>query len=229
MGYRTLVQLALIGISMVVVFVYIKPTFASISEVQDEIAEYAAVISNVEEFNRQLRQLIQQEQTFSVADREALDRFLPNNIDPLQVMLDLETIIGKTDFKITSLGMGGGDDGDNSQQQVRATSEEMQGSIEESMSLLRYQEFSLDGSGTYDDLKDLLQLLEANAYVFEVADLTLAPVSEEGSENQTVISAVSDGYSVSMTLRVYSLTSVPVDSADGSGTTNNDSFDSVNI
>jgi len=66
MGYSTLTQIGLIIISVVIVFTYIKPTFAEIGTAQEELFEYNNAVVKAEEFNTRLRELLATENyTFS--------------------------------------------------------------------------------------------------------------------------------------------------------------------
>ena len=77
MRQTAITQIALVGISIVIIVTFIRPTFASIRTLQDEIYQYADATAKANEFNTLLQQLLARERSFSSDDKKALEMFLP--------------------------------------------------------------------------------------------------------------------------------------------------------
>lgn len=196
MGYRSLVQIALIILGFVLVFVYIKPTFETISTVQDERFEYANAVAKAEEFNSRLDELVRDELSFSQQQRTALDIFMPVTLDTAQVMRDLEVMLAGFDVIIGDISV--------SETVTPVEGVMLEGSEVVSGEPMQYQDFSLSFNGSYEEAKEALALLEANAYPLEVVELSIDRQLEKEDESLTA----GDVFEFSMTLRVYTLSLV---------------------
>ncbi len=86
MGYKLISQIVLIVASLVIIFAFIKPSFADIKSIQDEMFQYKDTIAKAAQFNTLLSELIATRDGISPASMEALENFVPSKIDSLQIM-----------------------------------------------------------------------------------------------------------------------------------------------
>ncbi len=197
MRNTAITQVALIGISIVIIFSYIRPTFANIRVVQDEVYEYQNAALKAQEFNNLLQQLLARERGFTTDDKAALNRFLPAEIDQLAVMQDVATIVTNNNAQVVDLSAG-----DvvtpNADVSVEEASEEM---LE--INKFASQEFTLKFAGDYASLKGFLRSLESASYIIEVKNLKYGAVGEEtGQFSSADTSTISE---FELTLKVYAL------------------------
>lgn len=186
MGYRAITQLVLIVVSVVIITTYIRPTFESMQVTQDETTEYRTALENAAKFNEELGRLAQTANSFSVSERRALDRFLPEKVDEVRVMRDLETIVENNNMVLGSLSF----EGDGMSNITEVSNEET--SQNKSPINVGVARFELSVSGTYEQLKHLLQDIERNVYLLEVVTVDFIP-------------AEGDLYTYSIRLETYSL------------------------
>jgi len=209
MGYSTITQIGFVIISIVIVFTYIKPTFAEIGQLQEDTYEFNDAIVKAEQFNQRLRELIAIENSFSMSDRVALETFLPENINKAQVLRDIEYIAEQDDITIDTISIADSE-GNSSDDDYSPTVTDEDSS--QSISPFVKTEIDLDVTVTYEELKQFLTRLEANSYVLEVTSMTFGLSTEDGSgnqanqENSNESTVSNDGsFPVTFTLSVYQL------------------------
>lgn len=193
MRSRTTIQILLVTISAVIFFMYIQPTFESMRTTQDETQEYREALENAAAFNQELARLVSQMNSFPTADRRALDRYVPDEVDTIAVMRDIETIVEDSDMTLVGLA--------EASEQTRPFfvpaqgQGQFEGEVEESG--LVASQFTINLLGTYEAFKAFLQDIERNAYPLEVTSVQFSPDDEGG------------GYSFSLTVETYAFTGVP--------------------
>lgn len=147
------IKLTLVVIAVLIGIMYIKPTLDSISEVQDDILTYQNEINNVGQVNARLASLVSQIDSVSNTDQQALLRYLPNQIDELVVLQDIQSIISRHNFIIQ----------DVSYDENISNNEEIDGVV--------VHQFSFSGSTNYAELKALLATFAQNDYLLEFQKL----------------------------------------------------------
>jgi hypothetical protein len=85
-------QIALLVLAVAIVITYIRPTFAGIAETQDQIATYQTEREKVQSFNSLLSDRLTLIDGVFEADRDRLFTYMPDRVDPIAVMRDLESI-----------------------------------------------------------------------------------------------------------------------------------------
>ncbi|MDC1205536.1 hypothetical protein N8083_01675 [Candidatus Pacebacteria bacterium] len=189
MGYRSAIQIVLIIISIVIIVTYVQPTFEEVRSTQDETKEFQEALVSAKTFNTELQKLTAAASSFNEADLRALERYIPDTVDTIAVMRDIETIIQNNKMALTSLGSEAS--GLESAEQIsNAQGQTPSVNTQE----LYVQQFEVSVAGTYDQFKLLLQDFERNAYPLEVQHITFS--SGEGSL-----------YNFDITLETYSFIS----------------------
>lgn len=171
MGYRSTVQILLVIISVVIVFTYIRPSFQEMKSVQDETQEYKEALENATTFNQELQRLLSVANSYSSSELRLLERYLPDRVDVIAVMRDIETIVKNNKMALTGLSSElSGTEAYNPTNvpQGQANSDTKENS-------LYVQQFVVETAGTYDQFKLLLQDFERNAYPLEVVRIGFIP------------------------------------------------------
>lgn len=196
MGFKLIAQIVLILTAFIIIFTFVTPTLATIKENQDELFQYKEAVLKASQFNARLQELISIRDSFPQENMTSLDLFLPSSIDQVSVMRDIEAIFSTVQLPITSLGAN---------EEVSPTTDIPLEGIESVtvVPTLTYQDFEVTFTGTYEQVKNILLLTEANATVLEVIelefDVNMKSPDEEG--------AVPEGeYAFTMILRTFGLT-----------------------
>jgi hypothetical protein len=205
MGYKLFAQLALIVAALVLLFAFVQPALGTIKVKQDELFEYNDAIEKVKQFNARLQELISIRDSFSGDDIQALEKFVPTQIDQLKVMSEIAGIFSSRNVPITLFTAG---------ELVNPASDILleHGILEngESYSNVTYQDFEVTFTGTYDQLREILMLTEASDSLLEVMELNFSTsvaneISEEGNPAEQTPSGE---HSYKIVFRTYGL---PID------------------
>lgn len=167
---KTTIQLLLIIISGVIIASYVNPTFDSMRATQDETQEYREALDNAEKFNQELARLMDAANELTTSERQTLNRYLPNEIDTVAVMRDIETIANNNQMSIQNLS--------TVEEEVMPFFIPAQGQPQEERSALNATTFSVGLFGSYEAFKRFLRAIERNAYPLEVTSLQFSPTSE---------------------------------------------------
>lgn len=166
-------QLVILVISVGVIFTYTEPTFSKIGEVQDQISIYREERGKVELVNQTLQQKLATINSVSEEDLMRLRTYMPNQVDPLLVMRDLQFIGETSGLTIRDIEDDGPVQPQKSTSRFAATNDTASAAAGP-----HPYAFTLSVEGSYNSLKTLLDLLENNHYPLEVRSLNVT--SNEG-------------------------------------------------
>ncbi|MCA9361360.1 hypothetical protein KC845_02260 [Candidatus Kaiserbacteria bacterium] len=193
-------QVALIIISVVIIVSYIRPTFANIRVVQDEIYEYADATEKANQFNTRLQQLLLRESEFSNADIKALETFLPSKIEPFAVMDDVQILVEKNGGKVVDMTAGEvilpnpDVDFDDYYDEQAVTANKFVS-----------QTFELSMISDYQGFIGFLRDLESTSYILEITNLSFGSDAEQAK--QFDVGANPDEIEFELILKTYALSS----------------------
>lgn len=195
MGFKLIAQIVLIVAAFVIIFTFILPTFDNIKSSQNELFLYEDAVSKAAEFNQRLRELISVRDSFSSSDLQTIELFVPTSINKVQVMMDIESIFANRDITISSL---------TAKEEVVPSSIVLEGQDTNIGDTgIVYQDYEILFTATYEQMKEMLMLLEANMTLLEVMELTfdtIVPVdpSAEGAPQE-------GEYAFTLVVRAYGL------------------------
>ncbi len=177
MSHSLFIQLGMVVVAGIITVMYIMPTMEEIRTVQDKIAVYEKEIENVTSVNQKLQASVSQVQSVSPDNKQALDRYLPNQFDVVSVMKEINTILTGLNLEPTALEFTGGGSGEsnNSNSEAVATS----GSFDSATHALVPYTFTFSVDLEYDELKQLLSTIETNDYLLEINKLEVAPAEDD--------------------------------------------------
>lgn len=204
MRYSLITQVLLISISLVIVFTLIRPMLSEIRDIQDQVFVYSDTVAKASQFNARLQELIEIRDSFSGRDMIMLEKFMPTTIDTLAVMNDIESIFKTKEIPIISLTA--------TEVVAPVTDIAFEGDVilEESQED-NYQDYELTFAGTYEQLKEILLLLERNATLLEVIELEFEKNQSEEIGSESKAEDLEEGMmSFALKLRTYSLALTPL-------------------
>lgn len=165
-------QIILAGLAIAIVFLYLKPTFADIGDIQDAISQYKVEQQKVNEVNIKLAALVTKANNISSEDQTRLLTYMPDKVDTISVSRDIFNIsviagvdLGNITYKETK----------DSDQIIsdKPKIEDLESTEPVS------HDFSVTISGEYNKIKDFLLLIEQSNYPLEVHDLEVTKSDEE--------------------------------------------------
>lgn len=220
MRYQAITQVALIVISLVIIFLVAQPKFESIKASQAEASKYDQAISKVEQYNQALQSLISQAEQIPNSDMDRLLTYLPDSIDDLRVARDINLIVsnnGGVISGITSKDMKLVDEAGGAASQGNVIADPLagdaavgtdpaavgdltagadagqgSGSAGDNVQFVM-QTFEVEFLSSYSDMKNILRDFERNAYPLVVVEFDYETSDESDLETFKV------------TLRTYAL------------------------
>lgn len=183
MNERILPLIAL-AIAALVFFFYVGPTWSgSIATTKEAIAFNNQALEAAKQYTAQQNDLASKRNAIEPANLEQLATFLPNSVDNVGVILDLNALAARSGFSFSSIDViSNSEDSSNSskRQGLPAAGTGPTGSID----------LSLSAVGSYNSLQAFLAGVERSARLLDVRDLVI-----RGSATGV--------YNYQMTLRLY--------------------------
>jgi hypothetical protein len=198
MRFTLLTQIALLALSVAIVFLFIKPAFTEIKVIQDNLLVYSDAVAKASDYNSRLNELLGLRDSFSQNDLAKLERFVPSTLDTLVIMHEIEAIFASNDIQISSLSAK-----DKSKPEAVVYTEGDQ-PLENEIPEVMTQDFQVSFSGDYDVLKMILGVLESNARLLEIIAVQYG-VDPEAPEADDRTALITDDQLFTISLRAYAL------------------------
>jgi hypothetical protein len=172
-------QVGMILLAVAIVFLYIKPTFSSIGETQASIERYVTEKDNVGAVNKTLADLVSKINAISSDDQKRLTTYMPDQVDEIEVAKDVYTIAKLANVYLDDISYEGEEVPSSEAPTEAVEGEDGSGVVTPTSIMPTTHSFSVGVSGTYEQIKEFLVLLEQNKYPLEVKEMSIAG-SEEG-------------------------------------------------
>lgn len=180
MRFQAITQIVLVLLSIIMIVTIVRPLFAGIAENQAEIGRFKDAVNAADKFNAQLDALAARANSFSVQQLNALETYLPAAVDPLEVSRDIVAIAEQNQLLVQSVTTTevpvevvtkNGSDGDPALMEPQTLQEEAERGVVTSR-------FTLEATGTYDQMKRALADYERNIYPLRLVSLTFTTDAE---------------------------------------------------
>ncbi len=163
-------QLALIVLSLGIIFTYIQPTLDGVKSTQNTIGIYKTEREKVANVNAKLDRVSATLNSINADDQRRLLTYMPDAVDTVAVPRDVKAIADKAGVILTQIKYAGPKETTSNSAYVDPsllavapdTSKESEAHF-----------FTVDFEASYEQLKQVLADLERNAYPLEVHQLTV--------------------------------------------------------
>ena len=143
-------QIITAGIALAIIFTYIKPTIERINLNQNDLTDYQEERDKVNDTIARLNNRLSDVNNLSEDDRKKLSTFLPEKIDEVQVMRDLDAIARAADLSLTTITY-----------QPSSASSQAASGTQDTVALSEHV-FTMNLTSSYDRLKRLVDILQYN-------------------------------------------------------------------
>lgn len=170
-----LVSIILILGAVGIFFGYINPTFTGpVKGLQAEIQNLDNALATAIKFREEQTRLVQEREQIPQSDLDRVKKLLPDNVDNVQLILDVDGIANANGVRISDIGIdeskgSGGDGGDAVGQGVLIQEEKAYESLV----------LSFTATATYEQFKDFLRDIEQSLRTLDVVEITFSE-SETG-------------------------------------------------
>jgi Tfp pilus assembly protein PilO len=186
---RILVPLALLISSVGLYFSYISPTYTNLGLHREIEKRLVKAEQDFKTFELKREELAGQYSAMKRVDLDRLDRILPDGVDAVQTIIDIDNLARVNNLRIDSFTLPKQDDTSFSRGDPNTPTEEYTSS-----------EFILAFTGAYQDLKNFLTGIESSLMLIDVTELTVNATVSESSKTDT-----NGGYEYQIAFRTYKL------------------------
>ncbi len=153
-----------------------------ITTLQAKVAEFDGALDKAQELRRRRDELISKRNTFAAEDLQKLERILPDNVDNIRFVIDINGIAARRNLSLRNVSLGTISDARTSRATIAVgASGDPVGSAEISFSVL----------ASYDEFLAFLQDLEHSLRIVDVEKISFKPGPS------------GDRYDFSLTIRTY--------------------------
>jgi len=160
-------EIILLGLAVLIVFLYIQPTWVKVGEIKSDTKEYVMLRGAAQQVNEELQRLANQIDSLEKSSVARLSTYLPTEIDDVLLLRDIEYILKMVNLSDGEVVYGG---------EVTESGDDETGAVSEQ--LATYQ-VNVTVDASYTELLMLLNALEQNQYPLQVQTMTVAS-SEDG-------------------------------------------------
>lgn len=185
---RTLIALTFLAGAGALFFLYTKPAYDGVRLIQTQITEYDQALTKAAELQRLKQSLLSRYNTFNPDDVDRLNKLLPDHVDNVRLILDLDTLSSQNGFALQNVVIDAPTNAPqgSDQQIVIGPNREIYDSL-----TLRFAT-----SGTYPKFVELMKAIETSLRLVDVVSLTM---DGDGS----AVGSSEPLYRYDITLRTY--------------------------
>ncbi len=164
-------QIALIVLSLGIIFTYIKPVLGEIGTLQDNIAVYQTERQKVTDVNQKLERVSSAVNAISADDQRRLLTYIPDQVDSVAVPRDLNSIAQTAGVILSQIKYEGPQESDIASGFVDPSQMPVSAGFNEFKPEAHV--FTFDFEASYNQIKVVLAAIEKNAYPLEVHNMVI--------------------------------------------------------
>ncbi len=174
-----IVPIILFVSSIGIFFGYIDPTYKATEGLSSQLAQYESALSNSKELLSEKKALVDKLNKFDQADLDKLGKLLPDTVDSVTLIIEINSIAAQYNMHIRNFGGG-----------IQAQA----GALGQSLTPYSSLPLTFTTTASYETFIAFLKALETNLRLVDVAGITFS------AQNQT-----SSIYDFSFNINTYSL------------------------
>ncbi len=189
---RSTVSVAAILIAGAIFFLYTQPTFDKSKSLQMQIASYDEALKKAAELQSLKQQLLARYNAFNPQDVERLQKLLPDHVDNIRLILDMDNIATRRGMTLSNVDISGNES--------TADKKTVIGSLGANTRKYETLSISFSTSGTYSDFKKFLGDLQSSLRIVDMTSLTISP---GGAVSTVPGQPLEPGFTFGIGLRTY--------------------------
>jgi len=173
---RQIFSTFLIIISVTAFLMYVNPNYEEVRILKAESKEFDEALVKSRELHRVRDGLLSKYNTFSSTDLKKLEKLLPDNVDNVRLILDLDGIASRHGLQVSNLS-------------IATEEKDVSKVVTDSSSQVGKIGLSLKVNASYNDFKNFVRDLEQSLRIVDVKSLNFAPktgVDEKIDFNLTI-------------------------------------------
>ena len=166
---RSTISLTAIVIAGAIFFLYTQPAYDQSKTVQTQIASYDQALQKAAELQTLKAQLLARYNAFNPADIDRLQKLLPDHVDNIRLILDMDHIATIDGMTLSNVDISGNDSS------AAGSGATVIGSLGASTQKYESLSIAFSTSGTYDNFKKFLNDLQSSLRIVDMTSLTITP------------------------------------------------------
>lgn len=103
---RFIIPAILIAVAIGLFTVWTNPTYQGTKALQAQVAQYDEALDKAQELRKLRDELLNRRNTFSTEDMQKLQRMLPDNVDNIRLIIEINNIAAKHGLALQSVELG---------------------------------------------------------------------------------------------------------------------------
>ena len=161
---RPILSISLIIISVIAFFSFIDPTYKEVQVLEAENSQFDEALTRSKELQSIRDELLSRYNTFSTEDLNRIEKLLPDNVDNVRLILDLDSIASKYGMLIKDVSIS------NEQKEVIRETVQMDDALGEIGLNFRVTSPYPDFKKFISDLEQSLRIVDISALSFKASD-----------------------------------------------------------
>lgn len=186
---KSIISLVGLGVAVGIFIMYTQPTYDDVRLLESQIREYDQALERAAELQRLKQSLLSRYNTFNPADLDRLQKLLPDHVDNVRLVLDLDSLAARHGMAL---------------QNVVISSPASESGERGSVSVIgggrqKFDSLTLKFAtvGSYQNFRSFLEDLESSLRVVDLVSLKLGPETTISTQVGEPI------YKYDITLRTY--------------------------
>lgn len=168
-------------------FLYTQPTYDAVKSSSSQISQYDEALNKAAELQQLKQTLLSKYNTFNPSDIEKLHKLLPDHVDNVRLILDIDSIAGRHGMAIQNVVVSSSQSSGGSQTAIGTVSSSKQ----------KYDSLTLKftSQGTYENFRGFLADIQKSLRIVDLTSLTITRAGNSGGSAAL--------YNYDVTLRTY--------------------------
>lgn len=169
---KIIISVVALAVGGGIFFLYTQPRFDSIRATAAEVGQYDQALERAAELQSLKQSLLSRYNAFNPADVERLQKLLPDHVDNVRLVLDLDSLASRHGLALQNVVISNPTTGRENGGAIAAVGESLQ----------KYDSLTLKFAtqGTYPNFKAFLQDIETSLRVVDLVELRLTRESSQG-------------------------------------------------
>ena len=202
---RFITPVILIGIAVAVFFMFSNPLYSNIGLLRLQAASYDKALSNAKEYKNEVDKLTDKNNKISATDKMRLEKFLPENIDNIRLILEIEQIalpygMALKDVKYNATA-GSSNVAAPGAPGAPGAPVVQGGAVVAPLKDYGVWELSFSTTGTYSNFLNFMRDLESNLRMVDISSIQFSSSTSVGSG--TASSPTAESYKYDFNIKTY--------------------------
>lgn len=163
---RFILPIIFIVVALGLFFGYVDATYTNVQELREEENRFAEALDKSKELQQVKERLLSKYNSFPTSELERLEKLLPDNVDNVRLVLDLDDIASQHDMRVRNVAIG-------------SVSEPGGGVVGPENKAYRSLVLSFSTTATYGDFIRFVNDLESSLRLVDLVNVTFnAPIGD---------------------------------------------------